>query len=118
MPQNVFLKFASTWADEMDVEGFLLVTSAYWEKKKVELQGSTEPLEMCVGSNQSIRWRNGAELLSNIQEAPVNPGENTELLQELFPLKYYFDDEGGDPPPEGVLAGYGEIGFLDNLGPL
>lgn len=39
--KHVLLKFAHNWADEMDVEGFLVVTEAHWAARQAAIQALT-----------------------------------------------------------------------------
>lgn len=113
--EYVLLKFSGNWADEMDVEGFLVVSRAYWAHREHELSQVEGDLHACIGTNEYLEWSDGSELLDSIEVSELSADE-VRVLQERFPLSHY---QGSDTftgeVREHVVAGFGETGFLDNV---
>ncbi len=107
----VLLKFSDNWADEMDVEGFLVVSKEYWLKREAELGEEQDALHLCIGTNEYLEWEDGETLLDSIEVLELEDA-HAQLLAKQFPVTGYWS--GGDKGQ--VLAAFGQTGFLDNVG--
>ncbi len=116
MPKDyVLLKFSGNWADEMDIEGFLVASRAYWEHRRQELSQVEGDLHACIGTNEYLEWSDGKELLDSIEVSDLS-AEEVRLLQQHFPLAGYRGTSTfASVVREHLVAGFGETGFLDNV---
>ena len=83
----VLLKWDSNWADEMDVEGFKIVSKSQfeeWSERMKERRG----FNICIGTNEDIEYSNGRELLSEIKVKPISE-------DEANVIKKFFGTSGG-----------------------
>ena len=109
----VLLKFDDNWADEMDVEGFLVVTRDYWDKAQARLLAIEDTCHLCIGTNEYLEWPSGAAVLGAISETNLSDAEAAAFR------KHFGDGYGWGEDPEadvGVIASFGVSGFLDNIG--
>ena len=109
MSNHVLLKFESNWADEMDVEGFLVVTKEYWEDAKKELNKIEGECHLCVGTNEYINWSSGSEIIEEITVEELSE-EEVKVFKKKFNNFYNYSKK------QGVVAGFGSTGFLCNIG--
>ena len=80
------LKFEDNYADEFDVEGFVVVKSEFAEKWK-ELVGSFEDsFSFGFGSNEANDYDNGADFVSNITSVVITK-EEAIVLANIFKNK-------------------------------
>jgi hypothetical protein len=115
----VFLKYRDCSRRGADVEGVLLVTPEFWALKKAQLETQTRPLFTDSGHEGRMDWEDGPTLLGLIEPVSVSDAQAS-LLQQTFKLHAYpLACEADKPGAEGwrthVLAGFGEIGFLDKI---
>jgi len=104
--KHVLLKFADNWADEMDVEGFLVVTEAHWAERQAAIQAQTSELSLSIGTNEALEWADGEELLACIEVRELSEAE-TQVLASTFGLQSFEN--------EHAIAGHGVTGFLDEF---
>lgn len=116
----VFLKYRDCSRQGADVDGILLVTRSYWELKKAQLAQESRPLFSDSGPGGRMDWEDGPTLLGLIEPVEVSASQST-LMQQVFKLDFYplvsaQDEDGAEVWRTHVLAGFGETGFLDNVG--
>ena len=46
--------FDGNWADEMDVEGFMIVSKECWDYKQIEWEHTEFPQELYIGTNEAL----------------------------------------------------------------
>jgi hypothetical protein len=124
----VLVSMDTNWADEFDVEGFLVVSTAYFEDAKKRLLGMEEgtSFSMGFGTNQDLTWHDAEELLASLTVKPLDDAE-VALFEKHFrlaPTSYYFSASKREMTEmqrlaftaRHILAGYGKFHFLDGLG--
>jgi hypothetical protein len=83
MSKFYLVKSDFNWADEMDLEGFAIVT----EKEKLEFEELarkvTEEIEFYVGSNEEVRFDNGEDLLDHMTFTEIS-AEVSNTICEAF----------------------------------
>lgn len=93
---KVLVQWNSNWADEMDVEGFQILTDREWETIRHSILQRKNSFEIYVGTNEDIEYSNGEELLEEITVTPLT-------LEEAATIEKFFGDYGG------------HTAFLDNI---
>ena len=88
MGKKLLIIFEDNWADEMDIQGFDILTKEHWEYKKLELQHTQFPNEIGIGTNQFIDYDTVEEYLKQFKVTPISNNEE-EFLQKYFD-KYSF----------------------------
>lgn len=87
---NVFVTWKTNWADEMDINGHLIMEQSEWDHfvQSVEKQ---KDLEIVIGSNQIITYENGEELLSELKAVPITFEEES-VLNKFIGFETGFTD--------------------------
>ena len=80
---KVIAIFEDNWADEMDVQGFVILTEKRWEAYKASGIAKNRRFSLCVGSNEDIEYQNGKELLKNIKVRPIT-NEEEKTITKIF----------------------------------
>ena len=116
----VFLKYRDCSIRGADIDGLLLVTRAYWALKKAHFEQESRPLFSDSCPDERMDWKDGPTLLGLIEPVEVSATQAA-LIKQTFKLDFYpllsaQDEEGAEVWRTFVLAGFGEIGFLDNVG--
>jgi hypothetical protein len=86
--QKVLLRWSSNWADEMDVEGYVMTTkdkSDDWRKKLKQIDYS---FSLQIGTNEDIEYSSGEDLISEVVTKNITD-------EEYVILKKYFGMYGG-----------------------
>jgi hypothetical protein len=86
--QKVLLKWSTNWADEMDVEGYVMTTkdkSDDWRKKLKQVDYS---FSLQIGTNEDIEYSSGEDLISEVVTKNLTD-------EEYIILKKYFGTQGG-----------------------
>lgn len=90
----VLVQFSDNWADEMDVEGCMIMTDEEYEaylaaaRRAFEVRGD---VSFCVGSNESIEWGSIHEFERTLFVRQITEEEATVLRT------FGFDDFGHFP---------------------
>jgi hypothetical protein len=105
----VLIKWDSNWADEMDIDGFMIVDKTTSDKFKKQLKDYNSSFEVYVGTNEDIEYGSGEELLKELtfktiteDEAKVikkffgNSGGHTEFWTALDYLDEWNDEDEDD----------------------
>jgi len=99
--QKVLLTWGSNWADEMDVDGFVITTSQQWEAYKKKLKEREKKFTISIGTNEDIYYSNGAELLAEISVTELSDLEVDLISKKIgtifgftqFFEAYVFEDD-------------------------
>lgn len=87
---HVVVKLNTNWADEMDIEGFIITTEDEWKEYTKEIKKDfPEDCEMYVGTNEHISFSNYEEFMSCLKVTKVNKDE-AKLIKKLFGDSYGF----------------------------
>jgi hypothetical protein len=91
------VKYEDNWADEMDIEGFHIVSDEAWQKfldmVTPELFGS---YSFCIGTNEEIEYEDAEDVLSAFEATDISD-EDAKAIQSNLKLPYGFF------PASGVL---------------
>jgi len=86
--KKVLVKWSDNWADEMDVEGFVILEKEEWESTKKRILSIKEEFTMYIGTNEEIEYANGKDFLTNIEVKSLSPDEEKIINK-------FFGDSGG-----------------------
>ena len=81
--QKVLIIFKDNWADEMDIEGFSIISKDEWEYKKLELKHTQFPREVGFGTNEDNDYDNAKHFLSMFQAQEISDDEE-QIIKKLF----------------------------------
>jgi hypothetical protein len=85
MKTYYLVKFKDNWADEMDLDGFRLMTMNEWDEFVKNINSLKYfPFEVYFGTNEFIEYRNPEEILNRFQMTPLTADEH-HTLKQLFP---------------------------------
>ena len=79
----VLIKWDSNWADEMDIEGFIITDKESANSFKKQLKDYVSSFEVCVGTNEDIEYGSGEELLSELKFKTITEDE-AKVIQKFF----------------------------------
>lgn len=93
---NLLIQFDSNYADEFDVEGFLVMTKEEWETHKAAIQKRFdalppkdpskyygEELEAYFGTNESLSWGSMDAYLHDFKVTEISDEEHA-VLKKFF----------------------------------
>lgn len=92
--------FNDNWADEMDIDGFVLMKDEEWKDSRKKISNCKKKISVSFGSNEWNEYGDGKHLLSKIKAKTITE-------EEAIVIKKFFGKE------------YGQVGFawdLDDLG--
>lgn len=84
----VLIKWDSNWADEMDIEGFLIISKTKADNFKKQLKDYDSSFEVYVGTNEDIEYGSGEELLNELTFKSIT-------TEEAKVIKKFFGESGG-----------------------
>jgi hypothetical protein len=107
----VLVKLDKNYADEFDVEAFVVVTDTYLEAAKASIlkNGREAGLHMNFGTNEWLEWGSGEELVAGLDVTPLTTAE-AQFLARAFPIPRF-------DTTEGVVAGHSHYRFLSQAYP-
>jgi hypothetical protein len=79
----VLIKWDSNWADEMDIEGFLITSKSSADSFKKQLKDCDYSFEVCVGTNEDIEYGSGEELLKELTFKTITQ-EEAKVIKKFF----------------------------------
>lgn len=91
MSQKVLLEWNSNWADEMDVQGFVIIDEQEWKNQRKALKEKTEEFEICIGTNEYIDYENGKQLLDEISVTKLTD-EEAKIITKKIGSEFGFID--------------------------
>lgn len=106
MTTHKLVKWNDNWADEMDLNGFKLMSNEEYDtyiggwKKAFEYKGS---YTMCVGTNEDIEYESFEELVRTFDVSALTNGEY-KTIEDHFGIEYGFFP---DVPDEDMLETFG-----------
>lgn len=72
---KVLIKHKDNWADEIDLEGFSIMESDAWNKRKEDISNMTKPFTVYVGTNEEIDYKNGNAFLRTLTVKEITDTE-------------------------------------------
>lgn len=124
--QYVLVTMSSNWADEFDVDGFLVVSRDYFEDAKARFLALEDytSIELGFGTNQELTWSSGRELLDCLKVTDLSTEEAAVFAKhfDIGALSYHFYDEENQTDMQSrafverhIIAGHGNYHFLDGV---
>lgn len=84
MADLVGLRFRTSWADEFDLDGLMIVDKSWWEEHQVHAKQCRRwPKDIYFGTNESMEYDSAEDYLGCFHELPATQ-------DELLTLKRFF----------------------------
>lgn len=82
---SILLRFNGNWADEMDVDGFVLMGKKDWDEYKEQVISQFGPNErsVSIGTNEEIIFSDADEYLNEITEIEVSE-DQADFVVSIF----------------------------------
>lgn len=82
------IKFHDNWADEMDIDGFAIISEKLWDLVvKITAIVKNEPYSLGFGTNQCIDYRSIADLMTRFEVCePLD--SDIKVIKSLFPGRF------------------------------
>ena len=80
---KVLVIFKDDWADEMDIEGFDILTKEEWEYKKLEIEHTVFPQDVGFGTNECNNYDSAQDFLSMFKAVPISD-EQEKMFRGIF----------------------------------
>jgi hypothetical protein len=87
--EYVIVFFEDNWADEMDINGFCVMSKKEYDKMIDEINGINfeNELEVYIGTNESIEYTDAQSVLRCLKTKPVTK-EEYDVLKKFFKQSY------------------------------
>ena len=95
---KVLIKWSDNWADEMDIEGFVIDDKDKAEKWFNNMKSITRHFDICIGTNEEIDYHDGEQFVETISIIDMTE-EDEKSLRKLF----------------GINNGYGFTSFYQEF---
>jgi len=95
--KNVLLTWNSNWADEMDIQGFIVTTQSEYDDWKTFLENKKLDFEIYVGTNEGIEYSSGAELLAEVDVEDIT-SEEMNVVLKMFGTEFGFTEFWNQTP--------------------
>jgi hypothetical protein len=97
----VLVKFDDNWADEFDLEGFMIWEKEEWEQHKaLALRCKNWPQESYFGTNEWTEWQSAKQYLDCFTEVDLSP-------EEVLTMTKLFGDR--------MMNGYSNFGIFEYI---
>jgi hypothetical protein len=82
---KLLVKYDSNWADEMDINGFKVLTNEQWEKYQKDFKKlfKKECYSYYVGTNEEIEYSDFDEFISDFKTSEITD-EEAAVIEKLF----------------------------------
>lgn len=80
--QKVLVQWNTNWADEMDIQGFQILTVDEWNDYKSAVE-KRKNFEIYVGTNEEISYDSGEDLLEELEVTLITKVE-VEIIEKFF----------------------------------
>lgn len=87
---KVLVKWSDNWADEMDIEGFVIMTDSEWKEYKQGIKEKIKPFSIGIGTNEEIDYDNGEDLLAKLTAKKLT-SEEYKTISGIFGNYWGFD---------------------------
>lgn len=71
----LLVRFDTNWADEMDVQGFAIMTKEEWSKSKKMISGIKSEINIGYGSNEDEEFEDGKSFLETFDTKKITESE-------------------------------------------
>jgi len=97
--KNVLLTWTTNWADEMDIQGFVVTTESEYEDWKIRMENKKLDFEIYVGTNEGIEYSNGNSLLAEVDVENIT-SEEMNFILKMFGTEFGFTEFWNNAPEE------------------
>lgn len=80
---KLLIIFKGNWADEMDIEGFTIVSKEHWEYMQLETRNTEFPIELGIGTNEEMTYEDPEEYLRHFKVHEISD-QKVAWLQDIF----------------------------------
>ena len=82
---KVLIKWSDNWADEMDIEGFVVENKEKANEWLHNMKSITKHFDICIGTNEEINYDNGEKFAETIIIRDITKEDEKSLIK-LFGL--------------------------------
>jgi hypothetical protein len=83
MAKKVLITWNGNWADEMDLQGYLITNKENAKAFKKGIKKAKYPLEISVGSNEEIEYNSADEVLDELSFKKITEEESIIIGKNL-----------------------------------
>lgn len=80
---KTIIKWDSNWADEMDIQGFVIVDAKAAKEFKDQLKTVKNGFTVCIGTNEDIEYSNGKDMLSDLTFEDLSEDEAETIINAI-----------------------------------
>lgn len=84
---KLLIRFRDNWADEMDLDGFQIMTTTEWNDYKDKLISIKCSFEVYWGTNESNEYESGRVVLDHLSVTEITH-EQGEFIESIFGTWY------------------------------
>lgn len=109
---DVLVKYDGNWADEIDLQGFIVMTDSEWKtyKKAIEHFYSDRNFEVSVGTNEEVQFADADDYFNSFEVKKITP-EESETLRKFFKTQISFYDPISEKEVKLKVAQNGVMAF-------
>ncbi len=88
MNKKLLIEWSGNWADEMDLDGFQIVSEKAWTRflellHEVDDKEPIFPWEFCVGTNEHVEYESKQDFLDSLEITPISDSEVNVISEKL-----------------------------------
>ena len=92
MKKYYILKYEDNWADEMDIQSFVILNEKdkinFYDKAKNNLDKLNKELVVCLGTNEDIRFKKGSDFIKMLKVKEISETE-ANIIKKYISKKSY-----------------------------
>lgn len=92
MKNFYILKYEDNWADEMDIQSFIILNEKdkikFYDKAKNNLDKLNKKLIVCLGTNEDIKFEKGSDFIKMLKVKEISETE-AKIIKKYISKKYY-----------------------------
>lgn len=81
--------YSGNWAEEIDVDGFVIMEKEYVSYMKKFLKDFNYTISVDIGFNEEVEYDNGRELLGEIEFIKIT-NKDSEIIKKIFGVENDF----------------------------
>ena len=111
---DVLLKFDGSWADEIDLQGFIVMTDKEWKdyKKEVSRLHSSSDFSVNIGTNEDVTFIDADDYFDSFEVTKLQTDESV-VLRKLFKSSITYENARNRVKLDVALCGVIPL-FLPN----
>lgn len=110
----IFVKYSDSWADEMDIEGYAVMTKAEYLEMIERVSKARFPCNHYIGTNEEIEYNNVDEFISALGVKIITLGEY-KAFKSIFgssEIGFFWTPDSDDGEDEDMEYQCLDCGFL------